>query len=132
MPIGEAARLAGVTTRYLRTLAKHHEDRADEIERTVEAGRRPRKAYPVANRGTRGQWLVTREHLAEFLERRRPPAVRVGFDVTLTTERSLGVLALLGDDYTARAVLGSIQDANDWAMTWLEDHAAYGASTANP
>ena len=46
--------------------------------KSIEAGRRPRRAYLVAQRGTRGQWFVTREHLAEFLERRRPPAVRVG------------------------------------------------------
>lgn len=132
LPIGEAARLAGVTTRYMRKLAKHYEDHADEIDRSIEAGRRPRKAYLVAHRGTRGQWLVTREHLAEFLERRRPPAVRVGFDVTLTTEKSLGVLALLGDDHTNGAVLGAIQHGNDWAMSWLEDHAAYGRVDGRP
>ncbi|MGI8756905.1 MAG: relaxase domain-containing protein [Acidimicrobiales bacterium] len=132
LPIGEAARLAGVTTRYLRTLAKRYEDHATEIQRTLEAGRRPRKAYLVAHRGARGQWVVTREHLAEFLERRHPPAVRVGFDVTLTTEKSLGVLALLGDHATSRAVIGSIQDANDWAMAWLEDHAAYGRIDGQP
>ena len=132
IPISEAARSAGVTTRYLRKVAKYHEDHAGEIERTLEAGRRPRKSYLAAHRGTRDQWLVTREHLAEFLERRRPPAVRVGFDVTLTTEKSLGVLALLGDDHTARAVLGSIQDANDWAMSWLEDQAAYGRVAGEP
>ena len=132
LPVAEAARLAGVTVRYLRTLAKHHEAHQPDIERTLEAGRRPRKAYLVAHRGTRGQWLVTREHLAEFLERRRPPAVRVGFDVTLTTEKSLGVLALLGDEHVTRAVLDSIQSANDWAMSWLEDHAAYGRIAGEP
>ena len=132
LPMSEAARLAGVTKQYLRQLAKHHEDHSAEIQRTIDAGRHPRKAYLVAHRGTRGQWLVTREHLAEFLERRRPPAVRVGFDVTLTTEKSLGVLALLGDDHTTTAVLGSIQDANDWAMAWLEDHAAYGRIDGRP
>ena len=82
LPMGEAARLAGVTKQYLRQLAKRHEDHATDIHRTLDAGRQPRKAYLVAHRGTRGQWLVTREHLAEFLDRRRPPAVRVGFDVT--------------------------------------------------
>lgn len=132
LQIAEAARLAGVTTRYLRTLAKHHEDHAPEIARTIEAGRQPRKAYLVGHRGTRGQWIVTRQHLAEFLERRRPPAVRVGFDVTLTTEKSLGVLALLGDERTSRAVLGAIQHANDWAMGWLEDRAAYGRVEGKP
>jgi conjugative relaxase-like TrwC/TraI family protein len=132
LPIGEAARLAGLTNRYMRNVAKHHENHRTEIERTVEAGRQPRKAYLVAHRGTRGQWLVTRQHLAEFLERRRPPSVRVGFDLTLTTEKSLGVLALLGDTYTSRAVLRSIQDGNDWAMAWLEDHAAYGRVGGEP
>ena len=126
LSISEATRLAGVTKQYVRKLAKHHEDHRGEIEQTIEAGRRPRKAYLVAGRGTKGQWLVTREHLAEFLERRRPPAVRVGFDLTLTTEKSLGVLALLGDSHVTRAVLGSIQDGNDWAMSWLENQAAYG------
>lgn len=64
-----------------------------------------------------------REHLAEFLERRRPPAVRVAYDLTLTTEKSLGVLALLGDAVTRDAVLGSIQAGNDLAIDWLEDRA---------
>jgi conjugative relaxase-like TrwC/TraI family protein len=132
LSIGEAARLAGVTSQYLRRLAKHHQEHAGEIQMAVDAGRRPREAYLVAHRGTRGQWLVTRSHLVEFLERRRPPAVRVGFDLTLTTEKSLGVLALLGDDHVTRAVLGSIQHANDWAMSWLEDHAAYGRVDGAP
>ena len=35
LPIGEAARLAGVTKQYLRQLAKHHEDHRTDIERTV-------------------------------------------------------------------------------------------------
>ena len=75
---------------------------------------------------------MTREHLAEFLERRRPPAVRVAYDLTLTTEKSLGVLALLGDTPTRDAVLGSIQAGNDWAIGWLEDHAAFGRVDGKP
>jgi conjugative relaxase-like TrwC/TraI family protein len=127
--IPEAARLAGVTSQYLRRLAKHHEDHRDKIDQRTEAGRRPAKAYLVAHRGTRDRWIVTRRELVAFLERRRPPAVRVGFDLTLTTEKSLGVLALLGGPDAAAAVLGSIQDGNDWAMAWLEQHAAAGRVT---
>src|SRR3546814_3374636 len=67
--------------------------------------RSPSRSYLVAHRGTRNQWIVTRGELAAFLERRNTPAVRVGFDLTLTTEKSLGVLALLGDDATRRTVL---------------------------
>jgi conjugative relaxase-like TrwC/TraI family protein len=123
LSISEAARLAGVTAQYLRGVARYHEDHCDEIDQAVAAGRQPRHAYLEAHRGTKNRWLVTREHLAEFLERRRPPAVRVAYDLTLTTEKSLGVLALLGDDATRDAVLGSIQAGNDWALGWLEDRA---------
>ena len=123
-PLAEAARLAGVTQRYMRKVAKHWEDHGVDIGAAVAAGRAPRRAWLVAHRGTRGRWVVTRRELAAFLDRRRPPAVRVGFDVTLTTEKSLGVLALVGGPDTAAAVLGAVQDGNDWAMGWLEGRAA--------
>jgi len=131
-PISEAARLAGVTQRYMRQVAKHHEDNLDDIERTLAAGRRPRRAYLVAHRGTRNHWIVTRRELVAFLERRQPPSVRVAFDLTLTTEKSLGVLALLGGPEVSAAVLGAIQDGNDWAMHWLEHHAASARVLGQP
>jgi conjugative relaxase-like TrwC/TraI family protein len=129
--VPEAARLAGVTSRYMRKLAKYHEDHRDEIAQRIDARRQPTKAYLVANRGTRGQWIITRRELVAFLERRRPPAVRVGYDLTLTTEKSLGVLALLGGSDAATAVLDSIQDGNDWALRWLEEHVAAGRVEGN-
>ena len=123
LTIAEAARLAGVTARYLRGRARYHDEHRVEIERSVAAGRTPRRAYLVAQRGVKGRWFVTRDDLAGFLERRRPPAVRVAYDLTLTTEKSLGVLALLSDNTTREAVLGSIQAGNDWALSWIEDRA---------
>jgi hypothetical protein len=78
LPIGEAARLAGVTARYLRRLTSHYEEHRTEIDDAIAAGRRHRKAYLVAERGTKGRWLETREHLAQYLERRQHPAVRDG------------------------------------------------------
>lgn len=131
LSLDDAGRLAGVTARYLRGVARHHEQHRDEIDQAVAAGRQPRRAYLEAHRGTKNRWLVNREHLAEFLERRRPPAVRVAYDLTLTTEKSLGVLALLGDDSTRDAVLGSIQAGNDWALGWIEDRAV-GRIGGNP
>jgi conjugative relaxase-like TrwC/TraI family protein len=126
LPLGEAAHLVGVTARYLRTLARHYETERDTIDASMTAGRTPRRAYLIAERSEDETWLVSRERLAEFLDRRRPPATRVGFDVTLTTEKSLGVLALLGGDDTRRNVLDSIQSGNDWAMRWMEQRAAAG------
>ncbi|RMH80595.1 MAG: hypothetical protein D6683_05165 [Actinomyces sp.] len=126
LSLAEAARLVGVTTRYLRRLARYWEANQARIEAAVAAGRRPRRAFLAAHRGTGARWLVTRQRLVEFIERRRPPAVRVGYDLTLTTEKSLGVLALLSDPPVRDVVLGAIQAGNDWAMGWLEDTAAAG------
>ena len=126
LSLGDAASLAGVTPRYLRTLARHYETHRDTIDASDTAGRTPRRAYLIAERSDDGNWTITRERLDEFVDRRRPPAVRVGYDVTLTTEKSLGVLALLGDTTTRTGVLGAIQAGNDWAMNWMERRAAVG------
>jgi hypothetical protein len=89
LSLGEAARLAGVIPRYLRRLAQRHEARQLASEAVLGQGRRPRQAYLVAQRGGGGRWLVRRDELAAYRARRRPPAVRVGYDLTLTTEKSL-------------------------------------------
>lgn len=122
--LDEAARLVGVTPRYLRRLAKRYEADRSAIDAALREGRPVRRAYLMASRGTRDRWLVGRADLASFVERRRPPAVRVGYDLSLTSEKSLGVLAMLSDDRTRTAVLDAIQEGNDWAMAWLERHAA--------
>ena len=122
--LDEAARLVGVTPRYLRRLAKRYETDRVAIDAAAAEGRRVRRAYLAAVRGTRDRWVVSRGELASFVERRRPPNVRVGYDLTLTTEKSLGVLALLSSDRTRVAVLDAITSGNDRAMAWLERHAA--------
>ncbi len=131
LSIAEAARLAGVTTRYLRRLAQRHETTAETIDAASE-GRRPRHAYLVAQRDAGGRWFVRRDDLAAYLDRRRPPAVRVGYDLTLTTEKSLGVLALLSGDPTRRTVLDAIRAGNDRALDWLEHHAAITRVNGKP
>lgn len=124
LALADAARLAGVTARYLRGLARRWEQHRPEIEQARAEGRPVRRAYIVAWRGTKKQWLIKRSDLAEFVARRRSPAVRVGFDLTLTTEKSLGVLSLLGDDATRATVLGAIEAGNNLALGWWEQHAA--------
>ncbi len=124
LSVAEAARLAGLTARYLRGLCRRWEDHRAEIEAALAEGRTPARAYVVAWRGIKSKWLVKRGDLVAFLERRAAPAVRVGYDLTLTTEKSLGVLALLGDDHTRAAVLGAIEAGNDIGIGYLELHAA--------
>jgi conjugative relaxase-like TrwC/TraI family protein len=123
LPLAEAARLAGVSARYLRGLAGRWERHRAEIEQARQEGRSVRRAYVIAWRGTKNRWLIKRSDLAEFVSRRTAPAVRVGFDLTLTTEKSLGVLALLGSDEVRGAVLGAIESGNDLALRWWERHA---------
>lgn len=124
LSVVHAARLSGLSSRYVRSLCRRYDDRRTEIETAIDEGRPVRRAYLVSHKGTRGQWVVTRGELVAFLERRVAPAVRVGYDLTLTTEKSLGVLALLGDDQTRAAVLDAIQAGNDLGLHHLEYRAA--------
>jgi len=132
LSIGEAGRLAGVTPRYLRRLAQRHETNTATIDAAIAERRRPRHAYLEAQRGAGGRWLVRRDELAAYLDRRRPPAVRVGYDLTLTTEKALSVLGLLSGDPTRRAVLDAIRVRNDRALDWLEHHAAITRVNGKP
>ncbi len=132
LSVPEAARLAGVTSRYLRSLCRRWEDHRTEIEASLVDGKTPERAHVVAHRGTRGQWIVTRGELGAFLERRTAPAVRVGYDLTLTTEKSLGVLALLCGDATRRAVLDAIEAGNDTGIAYLELHAGAARAKDKP
>jgi conjugative relaxase-like TrwC/TraI family protein len=132
LTLSHAARLGGVTAQYLRSLCRRFEKHRDDIETTLAEGGRPRRAYVVAYRGTKAQWLVRRRDLVEFMERRVAPAVRVGYDLTLTTEKSLGVLALLGDQRTRTAVLDAIEAGNDSGLAYLEHHAASARRKGEP
>ncbi|MGH9209052.1 MAG: MobF family relaxase [Acidimicrobiales bacterium] len=124
LPLADAARLVGVTPRYLRKLATRYERDWTLIDAMTTAGQQPHQAWLVAHRGPDKRWFVKRSDLADFVRRRQPPAVRVGFDLTLTTEKSLSVLALLADPAVGRIVLDAIADANDVALDWLENHTA--------
>lgn len=126
LSVRHAARLSGLSARYLRSLCRRYDDNTREIDAAVASGRRVRRAYLVGHRGTKGQWLVTRKEVVAFLGRRIAPAVRVGYDLTLTTEKSLGVLALLGDNSTRQVVLDAIEAGNDRGLHHLEYHAALG------
>jgi len=79
-----------------------------------------------AGDGPSAPFHVTREEVAAFAERRHRPVVRVGYDVTLSTEKSIAVLALLSHGDWQPQVLGAIDAANDVALRFLEDRAAVG------
>jgi hypothetical protein len=120
----EAARLIGASRSYVARLCRTWEQHRDEITAAAGTDKPSRRAYIEAVRGDDGGWVIARAGLAAFVERRRQPAVRVGYDVTATTEKSLSVLALLGGPEVRGEVLAAIETANASGMGWLERHAA--------
>lgn len=84
LSLADAARLAGVSVQYLRSVCRRSEQAQDASTAT---GQESKAIGPQLRsyRGTRRQWLVKRADLVEYLRRRTPPAVRVGYDLTLTT-----------------------------------------------
>jgi len=129
LALAQGARLLGVSVRYLQGCARHWEDHRRSIEALDAAGLRPTRAWLVATRtgdGKHAPFRVTREEVAAFAERRQRPVVRVGYDVTLSTEKSVAVLALLSSGDRQRGVLAAIDGANDTALAFLEGRAAVG------
>lgn len=120
----EAARLIGASRSYVARLCRTWKEHRNEIAAAAESENPSRRAYIVATRSDDSGWSITREDLAAFVERRRQPAVRVGYDVTATTEKSLSILALLGGLEVRAEVLAAIETANDTGMAWLERNAA--------
>lgn len=118
----EAAALSGLRRDYLRRCCQ-------TWERTIADGGQPPKgrAWLACRRGTgpRRPYRVTRGELAAFVDRRRPPAVRVGYDLTLSTEKSVAVAAMLSVGPAQEAVLGAIDAANRVAIDYLEHEAAF-------
>jgi conjugative relaxase-like TrwC/TraI family protein len=124
LSIPVAARLVGVRRGYLSRLCRTYLDHQDDIAASVAAGEAPKRTYLVCRREEDGSYRVTRAELAAYTDRRRRPAVRVGYDVTATTEKSISVVALLGGAQVRREALVAIEAANDTGMRWLEVNAA--------
>lgn len=124
LPLGAAAAIAGVTPRYLRTLVNRYAEKSELFDALVARGEKPQQAFLIGSRGQRNWWFVRRKDLTAFVKRREPPPVRVAFDVTLTTEKSFSVAALLADTGPGSEVLAAVQTANETALAWLEEHAS--------
>ena len=124
LTVPEAARLLGTSGSYVGRLCRSFEANRAEIDDTLQRGGVPKRSYIAAPRVAGGEWRIARGALAEYAARRRGPAVRVGYDVTATTEKSFSVLGLLGGPVARREVLASVQAANDTALGWLERHGA--------
>jgi len=113
----QAARLLGVSARYVRRICGRGETGA---ELDAQAQLRSERV------GDQGAFRIRRSDLAEFAANRKPPVARVGYDVTLTTEKSFGVVMMLAEPVRQRRFVDALRAANDVAIGHLDRHAAVG------
>ncbi len=123
----EAARLVGVSAQYVRRLCQRY---ADNPTRFVGGKSSVEWIVCTAEPAAAGSanavaYRIRRSELTAFTGRRRQPSVRCGFDLTLTTEKSFGVLMMLSDP-AVRAVFEAALDAgNAVAISYLEEHGTF-------
>lgn len=140
LPLQEAARIAGVSPRYLRRLAEDNAMLAaagavDSSSTPNSTGGEPDQRYGLApERDTlraerdpaTGRWLVSRDELARFMRDREPPTVVLGFDLVCAAPKSISLLWMFGDEGIRRDVAAAMDAGVDAAIRYLERHAAVG------
>ncbi|MEP1126316.1 MAG: MobF family relaxase [Ilumatobacter sp.] len=108
----ECARLSRVSARYIR-----------RISTDAPAGDSNRAAVRCRIDDT-GHYWIRRDDLADFAERRKPAIARVGFDLTLTAEKSIGVLTMLSTGDRQQRLVKALEHANGTAIDHLDRRAS--------
>ena len=116
----EAGELLGVTDRYVRRLAARHA----HYEKKGEA--LPESLDYIEGERKNSRWTFRRGELIAFDQRRNPPSVRLAYDVTFTTEKSVSLLGLLQSGRARDIVTNAVIDANNVGLTYLEHVASAG------
>lgn len=140
LTVTQAAELAGVTPRSVQywiaqgdlEAVNQSPDRIDrlngrgfEIETTKFRTFLETRDKQSAKHPKQQDWSISREELAGFVERRKQPAVRVGYDLTVTSEKSVSVLAMLADGHIRDTMVQALESANDVGIGYMERTAAW-------
>jgi len=115
LTVGEAAKLLKVTPAYVRRLCANGERATSERRMTCLRSERTSED---------GHFRIRRDVLADFAEQRKPPVARVGFDLTLTVEKSIGLLAALSDGDRQETIVRALHTANATAVGHMDVHGA--------
>jgi conjugative relaxase-like TrwC/TraI family protein len=98
------------------------------VRRLCARGERPETSGQGASipsvRSNDNGYLVRRADVADFAERRKVPVARVGFDVTLTVEKSIGIVTMLSTGLRQDRLVEALTAANDTAISYLDRHAS--------
>ena len=121
LTVAQVAELLKVSPRYVRRLCQRGDSRTDDGEEPT--GRAGLAAMKVARDGP-DTYRVRRGDVAEFAARREPPVARVGYDCTLTVEKSISVVAMLSSGIRQQRFLAALDVANRIAIGHLDRVAA--------
>jgi len=144
----KAAALLGVTPRYITRICNQYlnnpggfsaretgREGSREVDPTTSDTIDPGTAQPATLAGGGVAWLrcrkdgdrirITRNDLAGFAARRKPATARVGFDLTLTTEKSFGIAMMLSDPSIRSVFEDALDDGNSEAIRFLETEATF-------
>jgi conjugative relaxase-like TrwC/TraI family protein len=118
LSVQDAARLLHVTPRYVRRVC------ANFINDTAHDATALALACEVDPTDRRGSYRIRRDDLAAFAATREPPVARIGYDVTLTVEKSVAIATMLGPPDLQARFLQAFTVANNAAIAHMERHAA--------
>jgi conjugative relaxase-like TrwC/TraI family protein len=116
LSVQDAARLLHVTPRYVRRVCANFINDTPHDTTAL--------ACEVDPADQRGSYQIRRDDLAAFAATREPPVARIGYDVTLTVEKSVAIATMLGPPDLQARFIQAFMVANTTAITHLERHAA--------
>lgn len=114
LDVSEVARVLKVSRQYVRRLCSQGERASSNTS----------GASLPSVRSDDGSYRMRRVDVADFAERRKPPVARVGFDLTLTVEKSIGLLTMLSTGDRQDAIVDALRRANDTAIGYLDRYAS--------
>jgi len=123
LTFAEAARVAGVSDRYLRRIAARTERELSSRVGELIAGHPVRvvsKSFLIARRDTSQGWLVDRAELDRFIGTRKPTRTLIGYDVTFSCPKSVSILWATGSPQERVEIVEAVDAAVDAGLRYLE------------
>ena len=129
LTLAQAARLLGVSDRYLRRVATETAARRAEQAAAIAAGHSPPElptTYLTASHdGEEKHWRVARGEVERFALERKVPAAVVGYDLTFSAPKSVSILWARADAAGQARILAAIDKAVAVGMDYIQEQAAW-------
>jgi conjugative relaxase-like TrwC/TraI family protein len=131
LTLAEAARVSGVSDRYLRRVAARTERELGTRVGELLVGRplaAVSKTFLLARRDPERGWVVERAELDRFVATRKPARTLIGYDVTFSCPKSVSILWATASPHERVEIIAAVDAAVDAGLRYLESVT----STRNP